>query len=480
MLRYNKEFLKTMSVALFVFFLTFVVVFKTPINNMDEIWGFQFARRILYGEIPYRDFFMVVTPFSSQFNAFVLYLTSDELIYMRLIALVIVVLNGVVFWEISKRLRISPLFSVLPIGCLCLSFTYFPFNNYSWFALLFVSVIFLLLFIEARGHALLIGGLLGLTFFTKQNIGVYMSLAFIFITLRQKWPFLPIAKVLSGFTLVAMIELFYLSVNNTMPDFTDILLINPLRFSSQCSISYSQLFFGDSFLIKIIALLMPLILLTLIYLTLTAGDDKKKQHFTVLLLFCLISAGFLFPMADSVHLLMAFPPFGLALSYVLNNSNRKSLDYSYLMNVILTTFILTAALQINVNSFNNQYESKLPHLSHLPIGKEQEKTILTIKDFILTKQHSGEKVYIVDFRAALFDIVTDNPGLKYNTMLLGNFASNGEEEVISQIKSDKNATILLGDGANPLEQKKIRKYVQTHLLRTGSIENFYDIYRHTE
>lgn len=50
-------------VFLFVLFLS--VLLPRNLNNLDEIWNFNFARNIANGLIPYNDFNMLQTPLLS-------------------------------------------------------------------------------------------------------------------------------------------------------------------------------------------------------------------------------------------------------------------------------------------------------------------------------------------------------------------------------------------------------------------------------
>jgi hypothetical protein len=75
-------------------------LYVTP--DIDEIWNYQFARRILYGYIPYRDFLMMPTPLSAQINAVILYIFSDELIVHKIMGIMIASFQGIVTFKILR------------------------------------------------------------------------------------------------------------------------------------------------------------------------------------------------------------------------------------------------------------------------------------------------------------------------------------------------------------------------------------------
>lgn len=51
---------------LILFIIAFIIIFFSilakPINNLDEIWNYNFARNIADGLIPYKDFNMLQMP----------------------------------------------------------------------------------------------------------------------------------------------------------------------------------------------------------------------------------------------------------------------------------------------------------------------------------------------------------------------------------------------------------------------------------
>ncbi len=170
---------ETVVISLFVI-LTFIPVFLLRTPDMDEIWNYQFARRLLFGQIPYKDFFLLQAPFALQINSLFLDLFSDKLITMRYVAIGISSFNGIILYVILRLLNNTIVKSFFgPFIYACLVFV-FPQNNYSWFAILFLSAALLLeiLKIKYASHKtrgdffeLLIGLLLGLTTISKQNIG---------------------------------------------------------------------------------------------------------------------------------------------------------------------------------------------------------------------------------------------------------------------------------------------------------------------
>ena len=87
------KFKKNIVIFLVILICMSAVIFSRPINNLDELWNFNFARNIAEGRLPYRDFNMVLTPLMPIVNAGFLGVFGIELALMR------VVRSSYVLWD---------------------------------------------------------------------------------------------------------------------------------------------------------------------------------------------------------------------------------------------------------------------------------------------------------------------------------------------------------------------------------------------
>ena len=90
-----------------------------PLNNLDEIWNFNFANCVSNGLVPYRDFNMVQTPLFSLIDGCILRFFGQELIVTRVLA--ILLCSGIIFlmYKIMKKLNISDFFNYIIIIFFC-------------------------------------------------------------------------------------------------------------------------------------------------------------------------------------------------------------------------------------------------------------------------------------------------------------------------------------------------------------------------
>jgi hypothetical protein len=69
-------------ILVFFFFLGWNLIIS-PLN-LDEIWNYGFTRNILIGEIPYKDFNMVITPFYPFIMSFLMHIFGNNMLFFHI------------------------------------------------------------------------------------------------------------------------------------------------------------------------------------------------------------------------------------------------------------------------------------------------------------------------------------------------------------------------------------------------------------
>ena len=65
-----KKILKKEYLILILVFITiFSIIIITPLGDLDELWNYNFAKQIAEGNLPYKDFSIIVTPLASFVSA---------------------------------------------------------------------------------------------------------------------------------------------------------------------------------------------------------------------------------------------------------------------------------------------------------------------------------------------------------------------------------------------------------------------------
>ena len=105
---------KIINSNIFIFFIILLMVSPTilcrSLNNLDEIWNYNFARNIANGLVPYKDFNIVTTPLLPFVCSIFLKLFCNELIVMRILAILLISSIYFLVYLILKKFKINKLY----------------------------------------------------------------------------------------------------------------------------------------------------------------------------------------------------------------------------------------------------------------------------------------------------------------------------------------------------------------------------------
>lgn len=187
-------------ICIFIFIIAGGLIFQEKLNDLDELWQYNFAKNILSGLVPYRDFNIISTPFFSFLAAIFLKIFTNQLIIMRIYNTLI--FSGILYmaYRIFKLLGINKYISVLATIIMYFLFYYDLGVEYNYLILL---ITMLSLYIDLHRlkrngmfdcpkNEIILGILIGLTIVTKHAIGVLLTGMFclykiIFITNKEEF-----------------------------------------------------------------------------------------------------------------------------------------------------------------------------------------------------------------------------------------------------------------------------------------------------
>ena len=179
------------------FFINLVFIFTLSRGDTFVNYGFSYALRI--GEIPYKDFNMVISPLAPFLYSIGLFLHNNILIYYLEQSILLTVL----FYYLEKLLKEKIflfLFILLLPYPIAFSSVIFPGYN---FLILFLMILFIYYYQNSKNNYLL-GFLLGLIFSTKQTIGLVLFLPtfYFFFQERKKFYQMTIGYLIPCFSLI--------------------------------------------------------------------------------------------------------------------------------------------------------------------------------------------------------------------------------------------------------------------------------------
>lgn len=177
----------TVTLAAFLFFQ--LQIFNLSVNMADEGFFLNSVQRINLGQIPYRDFFMQVTPGNYYVLAFFLKIFGNYIVIDRILNIVAVCLLLVLLSKIFNFGRKWNYFYLLFIVALQVSAAGFFSYNFAFTIAILALYIFKKAILTNNLKLILLSGFVsGLAFIFKQNIGIFTipSLGFIGLLLFRK------------------------------------------------------------------------------------------------------------------------------------------------------------------------------------------------------------------------------------------------------------------------------------------------------
>ncbi|NLU50546.1 MAG: hypothetical protein GXX09_09090 [Syntrophomonadaceae bacterium] len=489
-------------VGLLTFLFVAPPVLSGTIKSMDEIWVYQFARRILAGYIPYQDYSMLTLPFSAQLNTIFLRFLADELVVLRVVAILTTGATGLLLYTTCRKLEVNKGFSLLATLAFMYLFLQFPYNNYNWLAVgwlagaLFLETLLLRASESPGGEKpgsgpvlLGTGFLLGLATITKQTIGMYgllASLAFSLVGvpgwknagLCTRW----IALKLAGWLPVVGVELLYFWHSGAMGAFINETVAGPATFARESYVPYTSLL-HLSWPVAALAVLVPILLLALLIGSLSPRQTANARS-RYLLVFLYAAANYLvvFPMSCWVHLFLALPLSCAGLALLLGGIPQKYLSPPGGRLATRGAVLVVAVPLLLYTTVSFQWLLHPPHFSRLkhyqciPMTPEKENRIRQVCSHIARLESAGRQVYILDHRAALYLIPLDRFATKYDSLLPGSFGSSRvQQELIAQISASPAPAVLLPivpTGARLRVPNEAVAYVKAHLQHVENVDMF--------
>ncbi|MDO4802346.1 MAG: hypothetical protein Q4A15_09290, partial [Prevotellaceae bacterium] len=285
-----------------------VLVFFREFGNCDELWNFSFARNIVNGLLPYKDYSIVQTPLSAYITSFFLLVFGDRLLSYRIAGYVLCVTIFCLFYYVCKTKShsnlIASIATVFVMGLQMIPYIY----NYNYLSAAIVLIIFAV-YCKAKNHNtlafnLLIGLLIGFTPLIKQNTGLFFWLANFMICVTEFF-FLGKRKINVIVKFVAsvipmLIFGLIIFINGTANDFYEFAIdgirtfshrITPVDLAADAPISFV--------LLLIFASLMVASVVSMI----RHNRFRQEYHFLFL---SLASLSVVYPLCDSAHVLCAF------------------------------------------------------------------------------------------------------------------------------------------------------------------------------
>lgn len=490
-------------ILILLLILTSIILIK-PLNDLDEIWNYNFAKNILDGKLPYKDFNVIQTPLLPILCSGFLKLLGNELIVMRILAVILCTSILFITYKILENLKVNKW-----LNCMFLIFVIYILKDhfridYNFFVLLNVlEIIYIELKMinnaeteeELLTHSkkdILLGIFAGICICTKQTTGVFISIVLVGYNILNVSNFeefklftkKAIYRVIG--VLIPVISLsIYFTFNNLWNDFIDYCILGISTFSNYKP--YSNLIKSNNIFIKLLSIIVPVFIIGVVG-NILINRYKKKEYNKKLLMIIAYSVAELiviFPISDDIHFLVGAFPVMIGIMYIISlqckkikNEKIKVFIKEYLkaFNILLVIIYII----LSINSLYNyaiqaeQYNT-LEHFNYILQSEEQINNIKQLGEYIKSQ---NKNVYILDSASAMYTIPINQYTKNYDMFMKGNFGRDGEDGIIKDLQNEENYIVLIKKeqySRNWQNPDKVREFVIKNIDKVGEIEVF-DIY----
>jgi hypothetical protein len=501
-----------LGTAIFAFAF-FSEVTSGSITN-DEAWFLQVARRMVSGDVLYRDVFFGVTPISAYVAAGLVRLLGIEILVVRGMMAASLAAACLLSLRIARQLHLSRTAQALVVlGILAFVPSWLPGAGSPYTPLAYV---FLLVcwssFLDWREATAgtrpeaprragwmiaLAGAFAGLAFVTKQTIGIYTLAALvgaIYLTppsesdgrLRAR------AALIAGLSFVAVAVLFLAPVvlNGGTEKFLEYGFLNRLNYVQAASIPYWENLLVLAKLVRHPAgladlawaywnlqFLLPLIALPLLAVAWWRSGAADRGTTGVLAVFALAALVGVVPRVDLPHMAPAVPALLIILAWCVPRVASHTKPWPRKMaHLLAASFLLLGigallAKPVRWLARGDHVFSPIPHFQSVLLDSAFAESILADRQAIQSVTH-GDPVFFLSPSAGLLYLAfeRENP-TPYDYPLVTTFGLEGEADLFAAFEHKAIPWVCLSTGPSAtLAPEALESLVRDRLALVGLLQ----------
>lgn len=395
----KKNILKIVLFIVLVIIATIYPFYLTNLYSYDEIWNFGFAKNILDGLIPYKDFNLIVPPIFPYLTSVILGIFGKKLIvYYVFIATIVTTITFLA----SKKIGLNSI--LIYIGLLIYSS-----NGYNTFSLLLLFILLIIIEKKIKHQDIIIAIIISIMILTKQTLALLIIPSLIYSKNKK--------KSLATYGVCFFMFLVYLLLNNSIMSFLDYCLLGMFEFTEKNQLSIPMYF------------ILELAICFILGYNLIKSKWKRKDIFYVLM-YQIIA----FPITDISHFVLASAP-SIYLLFKKENMSKTIKNASF-------TVILIASLSILLIS---SYTTTIRNKDYLAYSQSETflkgRLVSGITDVYINEisktieKYPDHKLYILGSNSYLIKLFIDIPINKYDLINEGNMGYKGSQKYIKEIKN---------------------------------------------
>lgn len=444
----KKKLLKILVFILMII-ITVVYTYKVRVLVDDELFNYGFAKNIMDGLIPYKDFNMIIPPLFAYITALVLKIFGEKLLIYHILTAVIIL--GISYIS-SKKIGIMAFVIYLLL-------LIYPYTGYNMFSLFLFFILLNYIIINSnkekttktnKYEKYLEPILISLIILTKHTLGLLVIPSLVYSKHKL--------KTFLIYVISFLILVLYLIINNNLFQFIDYTILGMFSFAEKNGTSINFLVFVELIIIG--------------YLIYKLKKTKEKEYFYVLM-YQIVT----FPIVNYIHFIISFIP----VVYLIILKYKDKPYFKWFTSVIAVAFSITMVIFfIKDNKKYNIIYEKNNFMKGRLVQIISINNIELIDKYI--KEYNEYKPYILSYTAYQVKLDLDYPINKYDLINNGNMGYNGNKRYIKEIDEycEKNKCIffinqyeLTEDGFQT--NKDILKYIQKDYKKIYS-SNIINIY----
>lgn len=404
-----------------------IVIMSGPLEAGDEFINYYNTYKIYNGEMIYKDVNIVATPLLFYIGIIFFKLFGTKLIVFRIYNICINILVTIYTYKIFNVIKIPKRYSViytLLLEIFIIKYVVGWGATYNILALL-LCLIGLKCYInrdKIKRYEYKIGVIMFLIIMTKQNVGVFFSIAYTLtqLIINKKDGLKNILKTFSIIAILFLSYFAYLYFMGNLGGFINYTILGLKEFSNNILITAVEYIIIDLLFIFFVGF----IIIKKKYLEHTYINTIILYVFGI----CMLITGY--PIADEWHMIISSFILIICMFYALHWTIVEELDISsnkiYKIIYVIITMIAIFSMFKLKDVISLVCIDKTSEFYLIPIYEENKRTIKEIQQYI-----SKDNTVIVSPEAGLYKI---NLGLEgdgiYDVPFLGNFGKNGEVDLI--------------------------------------------------
>jgi hypothetical protein len=439
-----------------ILFILFSLLFFFHLHGMidyDEGYILNASLRVVHGEIPYRDFDMVYTPFSFLYTALFLHLFGESVFVGRLGAFVLsvaslIALTGILQLITKKRLLLFlSLFFFVAWGPAHINFpspTMFSlcFCLYTiWFALLGILR-------KQKKYFIWAGIMTVLVLLSKQNFGVGiigLSLVFFLFYFRKQKAFV-LSYLFGVGSMFLLIFIYFIFSGSLFPFIQNIDHYTLQKFIQEKTLNTPFLYEG-AFGIRIAKLLFYTLPLSL---SMIAFFIIRKSHKEFLVIPFFVSIFYLFgirPETDYIHVVPLLALSCLSLTLIITFVKRFFARWFLVFFLLLTLLGFYTAYFSGYYKWNPSIREQTVFVSNSPrvgvfLTPQKARETKTLVAYVQKQTTRQEKIFVYNYSPLMYFLFDRCNATRYDFLTPNQLSLAQEQNIMTTLGKDVSLVVV--------------------------------------